>query len=455
MGPSLLLPRPQAEESYLTRDLLVVIVLGIATLPAGLLPQLSAQKRVSPAPIRSIPPAGSLTAREELAGAVPQAELLPTFDPAQLNADLDVATYASHPRVASYLQFFQGKGRRRMEQWLERGSAYMPMIRDRLAQEHLPTDLGYLALIESGYSNDAVSRSGAVGMWQFVPGTAKLYGLRMDRLVDERRDPFKATDAAVRHLRDLTIRFGSPYLAAAAYNAGAGKISRSLDRLGLPSPLGLIGEPQPGQPGPLDAGLRLASSALRGFLGDSTARRGDAAFFQLAGTSLLTRETSDYVPQLIAAAIIAKAPERFGFSPQPLDLPSYDSVTVHRAIRLEDVAHLAAASPVQVRQLNPQYILGLTPPTGSWMIRVPLGSTPGLEMLLESIPSVAVTPEPEGRAVAGTSSAQSRRIRVRRGETIESIAVQYQVPIRALRRMNALPQWYRLRPGQVIWVPGE
>ena len=176
----------------------------------------------------------------------------------------------------------------RMAVLLERGARYEPMIRERFEAEGLPSDLCYLALIESGYSSEAVSRSYAVGMWQFMRGTGRGYGLRVDSWVDERRDMVKATDAAARHLRDLRARFGSLYLAAAAYNAGAGTVSR----------------------GPRQAGAAPRSWRRR-------KRRGDAAFFRLAESNLLTAETQDYVPKLIAAAIIAKQPARYGFATAP------------------------------------------------------------------------------------------------------------------------------------------
>src|SRR5918998_5005505 len=167
----------------------------------------------------------------DLSDAEPDPREVPEFGEDEISWDIDVRTFAGHPRVQYYLTYFQGVSRAGMKVFLTRGARYEPMIRSRLEAEGLPGDLGYLALIESGYSNDAVSRSHAVGMWQFMKGTARGYGMRIDTWVDERRDPVKATNAAVRHLRHLRDRFGSLYLAAAAYNAGAGKVSRSLGRL--------------------------------------------------------------------------------------------------------------------------------------------------------------------------------------------------------------------------------
>src|SRR2546430_7957871 len=161
------------------------------------------------------------------------------------------------------------------------------MIRERLRARGLPEDLVYLTLIESGLSNTAVSRARAVGMWQFIAGTGRMYGLEIDPWLDERRDPFKATDAAVSHLQDLVQRLGSVYLAAAAYNAGAGRIEREVARL----------------PG-----------GGRGAGGESDSVD-DQTFFQIADRRNLRRETRDYVPKLIAAAPIAKQPARYGVTP--------------------------------------------------------------------------------------------------------------------------------------------
>ena len=133
----------------------------------------------------------------------------PTFD-------IDVTTFAANRRVLQYLEFFQVDARDRMAVWLSRLTRYEGMIRERLRAKGLPEDLVYLTVIESGLSNSAVSRARAVGMWQFIAGTGRIYGLTVDPWVDERRDPFKATDAAVNFLSDLVRRLGSVYLAAAS-----------------------------------------------------------------------------------------------------------------------------------------------------------------------------------------------------------------------------------------------
>jgi membrane-bound lytic murein transglycosylase D len=235
--------------------------------------------------------------------------------------DIDVATFNSHDRVKYYLDFFVNRGRERMGIWLQRLPRYESMIRERLQREGLPGDLVYLALIESGFSNTATSRAKAVGMWQFMKATAKGYGLRVDSWVDERRDPFKATDAAVRHLADLNRRFGSLYLAAAAYNAGSGKVSRGLIRL------------------PDEEGDPIHS---------------DATFFRLYDTKLLRRETKDYVPKLIAAALVAKEPGRYGFEVGPSERVGYDSIVVPDMTGLDVIARLADTTVAAIRELNPQ-----------------------------------------------------------------------------------------------------
>src|SRR6185295_408 len=216
---------------------------------------------------------------QPLAGEDVRHEAEELFGSETATFDIDVTNYAGNRRVLEYLEFFQLDARDRFEIWLSRLGRYEGMIRERLRARGLPEDLVYLTLIESGLSNTAVSRARAVGMWQFMAATGRGYGLQIDPWVDERRDPFKATDAAVSHLNDLVQRLGSVYLAAAAYNAGAGRIEREIRRL-------------PGEPDTVD----------------------DQTFFEIADRRNLRLETRDYVPKLIAAALIAKQPGRYGFT---------------------------------------------------------------------------------------------------------------------------------------------
>ena len=321
--------------------------------------------------------------------------------------DIDVDTYNSHDRVQYYLDFFQGRGRERMGIWLTRMPRYEAMIRERLREEGLPGDLVYLALIESGFSNSATSRARAVGMWQFMKGTAKGYGLRVDSWVDERRDPYKATTAAARHLRDLNNRFGSLYLAAAAYNAGAGKVSRGLGRL-----------PDEDE----------ADSA-----------NADAMFFRLYDTKFLRRETKDYVPKLIAAALIAKEPARYGFELAAGEPAVYDSIVVPTMTGLDVIARLADTTVAAIRELNPQYLRLATPPGVSSVVRVPSGRGPTTVAAYEELPA-------------------SRRVTfvehtVARGETFSGIAKRYHVSASLLAQANPRLHARRLRPGQRVIVP--
>jgi membrane-bound lytic murein transglycosylase D len=320
--------------------------------------------------------------------------------------DIDVETYNSHDRVQYYLSFFQSRGRERMSIWLTRMPRYEAMVRERLQRESLPGDLVYLALIESGFSNTATSRAKAVGMWQFMKATARMYGLRVDSWVDERRDPFRATDAAARHLRDLNRRFGSLYLAAAAYNAGSGKVSRGLIRL-------------PDE--------------------DSDSVNSDATFFRLYDTKWLRRETKDYVPKLIAAALIAKQPRRYGFNPGRAEPAEYDSIVVPDMTGLDVLAGLADTTVTAIRELNPQYLRLTTPPGTRSVVRLPPG---------RGAATVAQYAElPPRRRVTFIEHF------VARGETLSGIALRYRVSQAMLAAANPRVNSRRLRINQRIVVP--
>lgn len=335
----------------------------------------------------------------------------------EVGFDLDVATWSEHERVQYYLNFFKGPARERMAIWLERLPRYEAHIRERLQAHGLPGDLVYLALIESGFSNTAVSRSRAVGMWQFMLPTGRSFGLRVDSWVDERRDFYKATDAAARYLADLNRQFGSHFLAAAAYNGGPGRVSRGLNRI--------------------------AGSLAEEFLEENGGLMSDAGFFQLSGTSHIHQETKDYVPKLLAATMIAKEPERYGFTP-PRDVEPmpFDSLVVRDATGLDVVAKLAGTSLGVIRELNPQYLRMTTPPGRTSVIRLPAGSMPTVTVAYAALPV-------RERVVGGEHV-------VRAGETVGSIARRYGVSQSVLLSANpGLGRGNLIRIGQQLRVPGS
>jgi len=334
--------------------------------------------------------------------------------------DIDVANFEDHGRVRFWINFFSGPAKERMGIWLKRMPRYEPTFRALLVSRGLPGDLAYLPLIESGYSTTAVSRSRAVGMWQFMRPTGKFYGLTIDSWVDERRDVPKATDAAVRYLADLTKRFGSYYLAAAAYNGGPGRIGRGLRRMGTAE-----------EDDEDDAAVE-----------DSLAADdGDMAFFQLANTRYIHQETKDYVPKLIAAAMIAKQPERYGF-PVPMGGPvARDSLVLTDATGFDVIARASGVPVAELREMNPSYLRDLTPPKRTSVVRVPEGLGAKAQAELDALPA--------------SERLGSFPHRARAGETLTSLGKKYGVTTAAMRGAN--PEYVKKAPGrgEVVRIPGE
>ncbi len=342
---------------------------------------------------------------ERLFGAEGKVVIGAATSPGEASFDIDVTTFATNRRVLEYLEFFQVDARDRFEIWLSRLGRYEGMIRERLRARGLPEDLIYLTLIESGLSNTAVSRARAVGMWQFMASTARLYGLTVDPWVDERRDPYKATDAAVNYLADLVQRLGSVYLAAAAYNAGVARIERGVARL----------------PGEQDT------------LTDNT-------FFQLADRRYLRRETRDYVPKLIAASLIAKQPDRYGFTEiQRLPPLVYDEITIPDATGLDVIARLADTSIAAVLELNPRFVRGITPPGREVTVRVPRGRGVLVATRFDTLPA--------------TERVTFLDHYVARGQTLSEIARRYRVTVTMIQSANPQLRSHSLRIGQRIIIP--
>lgn len=305
--------------------------------------------------------------------------------------------------VAEYIAFFTGPGRRWFSVWLERERRYGPLLRGILREHGVPEDLVYLAMIESGFSTRAVSRARAVGPWQFIESTGKRYGLRVDFWVDERRDPVKSTHAAARFLKALHENLGDWYLAWAGYNGGPARVSR---------------------------GIREHETT---------------DFWELANTpGVFHRETRHYVPKLIAAALIAKHPEHFGFH----ELASqerfeWEEVELPDATDLDLIARLTGVSASVLREYNPELSQWATPPVlrgqPPYRLRLPPGKADGFLAAYEKIPA--------------SERFTFRSYEVQPGDTLGHIAQMFRTTSAELMRSNRIQDPRRLRIGQMLMIP--
>lgn len=301
-----------------------------------------------------------------------------------------------NPEVTSLIEYYTGPYRERFTLALERAARYLPFIREELQRAGLPLDLAYLPMVESAFNPRARSRARAQGLWQFMAGTGRLYGLRANSLVDERNDPYLATVAAVRHLGDLHAAFGDWELALAAYNSGPGRVTRALRR-----------------------------------------GKGVTDFWGLR--RYLPRETRNYVPALWAALIVAKSPEEYGF-PRFEERPDcLGRVPVEGALDLEVLAERSGIALEQLAELNPALVHRLTPAEGSYQLAVPCGQEEAVAAAVAAIPP-------------------NERVRqfmhvVGKGDTPSSIARRYGSTAEAILAANRLRNPRSLRIGQTLVVP--
>ncbi|MBM4185073.1 MAG: lytic transglycosylase domain-containing protein [Gemmatimonadetes bacterium] len=240
-----------------------------------------------------------------------------------------------NPRVEHWMQELQTARREELQFHLDQSGVFGGMIREKLRERSMPPELLYLAMIESGLSPVAESHVSAVGLWQFMDPTARELGLRVDDYVDERRDPVRATDAALDYLFWLRARYGSWYLAVAAYNAGPARVERVLELY-------------------------------------ADGRTGDEGIYWEV-LRHLPRETREYVPRLIATALLAKDAEALGFRHSNLPAYAYEEVYVPAGTRLAVVARELDVPADVMRDLNPHLIRDMTPPREMYALRVPPG----------------------------------------------------------------------------------
>ena len=300
--------------------------------------------------------------------------------------------------VYRWIDFFTGAGRSHFERWLRRSGRYVELFRTVLTREGLPPDLVHLVFVESGFNVHARSVAAAVGPWQFLRSTGRLFGLTVNQWVDERRDPEKSTVAAARYLKHLYAIFGDWPLALASYNAGEGRVLRAIKS------------------------------------------QGTTNYWDLR----LPRQTEEYVPKFMAALAIAIAPARYGFGEIELEEPiEFDEIAFKGSVDLRVIAGLAGCSYEELRHLNPAVRShAITGPKGVTTIRVPPGAEAGLmERLAEGGKTQAVS--------------FSLNHKVRRGETLQGIANRYRVSARRLAAANGIDRDHPLRRGVVLSVPAS
>ncbi|MDI6754278.1 MAG: transglycosylase SLT domain-containing protein [Thermodesulfobacteriota bacterium] len=302
-------------------------------------------------------------------------------------------------KVNEFVSFFQNKAGTFFSKALARSLAYEDMMKKIFREKNLPEELFYLALIESGYNPHALSRAKAGGIWQFINKTAKRFGLKVDKWVDERRDPEKATYAAAEYLKTLYEMFNCWDLAMASYNAGEGKVSRAMKK----------------------------------------AKSQD--FWEISQHRYLKQETKRYVPLFLAAVTIAREPHKYGFSNISYHPPLlYEKVLVPPATNLAWIAKAADTNLAEVLALNPALKRGMTPPDSSqFEIKLPPGKKAVFEKTLLS---------------RGESAApKGQKHRVKPGETLASIAKRYRVTLKDLCEVNSLSPQTKIKPGITLLLP--
>jgi len=309
--------------------------------------------------------------------------------------------YGFNKSVSNSLYFYSEKRKDSFKELLSRTGKYIGMMSGIFTDKGLPPELTYLPLIESGFRTDAYSPKKAAGPWQFIPETAKRFGLKIDWWVDERRDPVKSTAAAARYLSELYERFGDWNLALAAYNAGEGKIDNALKKLS------------------------------------------NSSFWRIRNTGYIAKETKNYVPSYIAAAAIAIDPESFGFYNIDYAEPfKYDSVEISTPMDLAAIAEFTGVATSEIKELNPELNHWHTPPNvSSYTVRIPYGTK---DMFMANLSNTG-----------DEDLLYVELYKVKKGDTIKKIAKMLKTDTQAIMNINPLKKIASVKAGETILIPRD
>ena len=380
----------------------------------------SASRATSDAPQSSMPQPQTATGTNAVSTAPPSPDVPGTIidEPVDESDDTDTTDTAEaanpppdeeptydvpiviNESVEGHLEYFQTTIRERFALWLQRSKQYLPVMKEIFKQHGLPEDLVFVALIESGFNPYAYSRSRAAGPWQFIIGTGRKYGLKINEWIDERRDPIKSTDAAARYLKDLYDQFGSWPLALASYNAGEGKVARAI------------------------------------------AKTRSDDFWKIKETRHLRPETRNYVPKFMAATIIAKNPEKYGFALTDVEPFRYDEAPIDSPTDLHVIAKAAGVDYDIIKQLNPELRQGVTPLYyPDYKIKLPPGTRDTFMENFSKIPK-------EARLIW-------IRHTVRQGETLSQLARRYGTSVKTLQDTNHMGRRTMLSIGSTMIIPAK
>ncbi len=326
-------------------------------------------------------------------------------EPPTQDSELEQIPVEINPNVEKWITYFQGRGRNHMERYLARSTRYEKLMKKVLRDNGVPEDIFYIALIESGFTSHATSHASAVGYWQFIRGTGKRYGLEINRMVDDRRDPVLATQAAAEYFKGLYSMFGSWYLAMASYNVGENRVKREVMK-------------------------------------NST-----RDFWELVRKKRLPKETMNYVPKYIAAKLIAKDPEKFGFGGiDYMPAIEFEVITVKESINLRVMAEKLNVPYEDFKAYNPKFKGEIAPVRNAALdIRLPVGMTEaGL---------VAAASSVSDKVEFVADAAETQRYKIRKGDNLSSISRKFRTNVAYLRELNEFSRKTKLKVGRNILVP--